>query len=229
MSKPKLAMHTISDYYSSFLELLPHPPNYCFFIFLIVLCSSSEISCHHITATERGTMHRYFSHSTTLFLALRLPQLRPLTTPFFRPPSLFPPSSPSSCAFSFQAQRRWEAVLSVHKSIGLTHLWAGLQRQHHHCIWLYSTSQGGRLRWGRPRGASSAVYCIIEERILAISFMKTKAEIVFLAATDWRVLENRADRSWNPAADRQKLTCLYAGCPGICQVGLCECYSDGYL
>lgn len=226
-------MHAISDYKSSFLELLPHPPNYCFLKFLIVLCSSSEIPCHHIIATERGTMHRCLSHSTTLFLALRLPQLPPLTTPFFRPPSVFlvynPPSSPSSCAFFFQAQRRWEAVLSVQKSIGLTHLWAGLQRQHHHCIWPYSMSKGGWLRWGRPRGASSAVYCIIEERISAISCRKTKAEIVLLAATDWRVLENRADHSWNPAADRQKLTCLYAGCPGICQVGLCECYSDGDL
>lgn len=105
MFKPKLAMHAISDYKSSFLELLPHPPNYCFLKFLIVLCSSSEIPCHHIIATERGTMHRCLSHSTTLFLALRLPQLPPLTTPFFRPPSVFlvynPPSSPSSCAFFF--------------------------------------------------------------------------------------------------------------------------------
>lgn len=142
----------------------------------------------------------------------------------FSPSLTFPPpSSPSSCAFFFQAQRRWEAV---QKSIGLTHLWARLQRQHHHCIWPYSMSEGGRLRSGRPRGASSAVYCIIEERISAISCRKTKAEIVLLAATDWGVLANRADRSWNPAADRQKLTCLYAGCPGICQVGLCECYSD---
>lgn len=141
-------------------------------------------------------------------------------------PSFTPPHHRLPPVHFFQAQRRWEAVLSVQKSIGLTHLWARLQRQHHHCIWPYSMSKGGRLSWGRPRGASSAVYCIIEERISAISFRKTKAEIVLLAATDWRMLENRADRSWNPAADRQKLTCLYAGCPGICQVGLRECYSD---
>lgn len=195
-------MHTISHYKTSFLELLPHPQNYCFFIFLIVLCSSSKISCHHITATERGTMHQCFPHSTTLFLALRLPQLPPLTTPFFALPHFFAlPSLPSSCAFFFQAQRRWEAALSVQKSIGLTHLWVGLQRQHHHCIWQYSMSKGGWLRWGKPRGASLAVYCIIEEHISAISCRKTKAEIVLLAATDWRVLENRADHSWNPAAD----------------------------
>lgn len=41
------------------------------------------------------------------------------------------------------------------------------------------------------------------------------------------MVENRADRSWNPAAVRQKLMLLYAGCPGICQVGLCESYFDG--
>lgn len=57
----------------------------------------------------------------------------------------------------FQAPSTREAVLSVYQSIGLAHLWAGLQRQHHFCIWLYSASEGKQRRRGRPGGASLAV------------------------------------------------------------------------
>jgi len=46
--------------------------------------------------------------------------------------------------FCSQAKRRWEVVLCVHKSIGLTHLWIR-QERHHNCIQLYSVCEGGCL------------------------------------------------------------------------------------
>lgn len=209
---------------------VPHPlsPQITFFL-NSWLSSAPSYHCNWKgnNASMLLSFHHFVSHSASPSTP------SPYNSLFFALPHIFlahdPPSSPFSplqCISFFQAPRRWEAVLSVQKSIGLTHLWGGLPRQHHHCIWLYSMSKGGQLRWGRPRGASSAVYCIIEERISAISCRKTKAEIVLLAATDWRAVENRADRSRNPAAVRQKLMFLYAGCPGICQV---ERYSDGDL
>lgn len=151
----KLALRTVLNHKSCFLKLLPHPPclQVPLFSFLTVLFSSSGKLHHHVTATERLTMHRCFSHSPTLCLALRHPQIPPPMTPFFILPislTSFWCMTPHhhlplhSHAVFFQTASRWEAALSVYKSIGLAHLWARLQRQHHSSIWLYSMSKGGQ-------------------------------------------------------------------------------------
>lgn len=60
--------------------------------------------------------------------------------------------------FAARAWGRWEVCFSVHKSIGLTHLWVKLHRQHHHCIHLYCMRswEGRYSEWG-PRGVSQPV------------------------------------------------------------------------
>lgn len=60
--------------------------------------------------------------------------------------------------FCSWAQRRWEVVFSVHRSIGLTHLWVRLQRQHHHCIWLYCTCR--RREGERERRDPGVLACL---------------------------------------------------------------------
>lgn len=53
------------------------------------------------------------------------------------PVSSFPINSPPPPALS-AGQKTYEVVSAGVQSIGSTHFWVGLPRQHHHCIWLYS-------------------------------------------------------------------------------------------
>lgn len=126
-----------------------------------LLCSFLGKLHNDVTTADRVTVHRCLSYFSTLLLSLSPSTPSPHNTPFHPTTLTFfvvydPPPSPSSSLpsifFPSQAQRRWEEVLSVHKSIGLTHLWVGLQRQHHHCIWLYSMRKGEKRRGGGGRG-----------------------------------------------------------------------------
>lgn len=146
---PKLALRTVLIQKSCLLELLPNLPclHISLFSFLTVLCSSSGKLHHHCNRkANNASMFLSFFHfvsraassstsspSDSLFCPPHLPHIFLV----YDPPSS--PSSPLPCSFF-----RWEAVLSAYKSIGLAHLWAGLQRQHHPCVWLYSMSKGGQ-------------------------------------------------------------------------------------